>query len=212
MTTTTITSPLAIELKNKPEEESPSHSHLESLLSNALDKYRKNNATSLALFEEDLGYMPGANTRAVLAHDPFPVVIARGESARLWDVDGHEYIDFLGEFSAGIYGHNCQTIKDAVSEAMDKGWNFGGKNQYEGQLAKLVVDRFSNSMELVRFTNSGTEANLMALGAALNFTGKQNVSSRRSDVPKHGEECTLIFSFLDPGLPQRLPWKCFDVS
>jgi glutamate-1-semialdehyde aminotransferase len=120
--------------------------------------------------------MPGANTRSSIHAAPFPLTIARGESAFLFSVDGHEYLDFLGEFSAGIYGHSSTVIKEAVIEALSKGWNFGTKNIYEDQLARVLVQRFSNSMELIRFCNSGTEANMMAVGAAINFTRKKRVS------------------------------------
>jgi glutamate-1-semialdehyde 2,1-aminomutase len=145
-------------------------------LQEAQDRYAKSNPGSFDLFKSGLAHMPGANTRSVLHIQPFPVTIARGESATLVDVDGHEYLDFLGEFSAGVYGHSSPLIKKAIIDALDKGWNFGGKNEYEVKLAKILVDRFSYSMDSIRFCNSGTEANLMALGAAVNFTRKQKVS------------------------------------
>ena len=149
---------------------------LRSLLQEAKDRYTARNSVSHDLFKSSLNYMPGANTRSVLHIQPFPITIARGESATLIDVDGHEYLDFLGEFSAGIYGHSSPVIKKAITDALDKGWNFGGKNEYEARLAKILVERFRYSMDSIRFCNSGTEANLMALAAAVNFTRKQNVS------------------------------------
>lgn len=149
----------------------------ETLLQEVQKRYIKNNPTSFDLYNSGLAHMPGANTRSVLHIQPFPITIARGESATLVDVDGHEYLDFLGEFSAGVYGHSSPVIKKAIVDALDKGWNFGGKNEYEAKLAKILVDRFSYSMDSIRFCNSGTEANLMALGAAVNFTRKQKVSS-----------------------------------
>ncbi|KAL2436792.1 Beta-phenylalanine transaminase [Exophiala dermatitidis] len=148
---------------------------LESLVQEAHDRYSQNNPKSLEAFKSGLAVMPGDNTRSVLHVHPFPITIARGESANLVDVDGHRYIDFLGEFSAGVYGHSSPVIKKAVMEALDKGWSFGGKNEYENQLAKLLVERFKYSMDSIRFCNSGTEANLMALGAAVNFTRKQKI-------------------------------------
>lgn len=149
---------------------------LQSLLKEAQDRYTTNNPKSFELFKAGLDDMPGANTRSVLHVQPFPLTIARGEGAKLVDVDGHEYIDFLGEFSAGIYGHSSPVIKKAITNALDKGWNFGGKNEYEGKLANLLVKRFNYSMDSIRFCNSGTEANLIALGGALNFTRKEKVS------------------------------------
>lgn len=150
---------------------------LKSLLQEAQDRHIKNNPVSFERFKAGVDHMPGANTRSVIHINPFPITIAKGESATLIDVDGHEYLDFLGEFSAGVYGHSSPVIKKAIVDALDKGWNFGGKNEFEGKLAKILVERFSYSMDSIRFCNSGTEANLMALGAAINFTRKPKVSS-----------------------------------
>ena len=77
------------------------------------------------------------------------------------------HVDFLGEYTAGIYGHNNPTIRAAINNALDKGWSFGGNNVYEKELARLVCERFRPAIEPVRFTNSGTEANTMAVAAAL---------------------------------------------
>jgi glutamate-1-semialdehyde 2,1-aminomutase len=94
----------------------------------------------------------------------------------LYDIDGHAYIDFLSEYSAGLYGHNPRAIQRAIALATDHGWALGGNNIHQTKLAKMIVERFGNSMDMVRFTNSGTEANLMAIGAALNVTGRDKVS------------------------------------
>jgi glutamate-1-semialdehyde 2,1-aminomutase len=136
--------------------------------------YAQQNPKSLAVFNETLDCMPGGNTRSVLHALPFPLTISHGYSTTLVSVDGRSYIDFLGEYSAGVYGHSCEPIKQAIVKALNKGWNFGAKNEYEGKLAKVLVDRFE-SIEMLRFCNSGTEANLMALGAAINFTKKRKV-------------------------------------
>src|SRR5690349_7012298 len=76
------------------------------------------NPESRARFEAAARVMPGGNTRTVLFYNPFPLCIARGEGARLWDVDGHEYIDFLGEFTAGIFGHSNPHIRAAIDAAL----------------------------------------------------------------------------------------------
>jgi len=91
-------------------------------------------------------------------------------------VDGHGYIDFLSEFTAGIYGHSNEAIHLAIIETLSNGWNFGGPNLYEKKLAAKVTARFSPSgVELVRFTNSGTEANTMALAAAVAYTKRKKI-------------------------------------
>jgi glutamate-1-semialdehyde 2,1-aminomutase len=155
--------------------EANGHGDIQTVLKNVYSQYAESNPRSLEAYSRSCEVMPGANTRTSIHVSPFPLTIERGQSAYLFDVDGHEYLDFLGEFSAGVYGHSSPMIKKALLEAIEKGWNFGTKNMYEDQLAKSLVQRFSNSMELIRFCNSGTEANMMALGAAINFTGKKKV-------------------------------------
>ena len=81
--------------------------------------------------------MPGGNTRTMLHYAPFPLTVVRGEGCRLWDVDGHEYIDLLGEYTAGIYGHSHPVIRAAIDRALNHGWNYGGRNANEAKLAKL---------------------------------------------------------------------------
>jgi len=109
--------------------------------------------------------MPGGNTRTVLHYSPFPLTLARGRGNRLTDIDGFEYLDLLGEYSAGLYGHTHPVIQAAMKQAIDDGLALGGPNLYEARLAEAIGARFA-SIELIRFTNSGTEANLMALSAA----------------------------------------------
>jgi len=118
--------------------------------------------------------MRGGNTRSVLFHTPFPLTMARGEGGRLWDVDGHEYIDLLGEYTAGLYGHSNKIIRAAIDGALDHGWNLGGHGLMEAKLARIVADRFP-SIDLVRFTNSGTEANLLAVATAIAVTERRKV-------------------------------------
>ena len=148
---------------------------LKSALAVAHAAYTSRNPLSANYYNSSLSHLPGGNTRSVIHSLPFPLTFSHGESETLYTVDGDSYIDFLGEYSAGIYGHSSEIIKNAITSALNKGWNFGGSNVYEKQLAKIVVDRFSDSMEMVRFCNSGTEANLMAIGAAINFTGRKKV-------------------------------------
>jgi glutamate-1-semialdehyde 2,1-aminomutase len=102
------------------------------------------------------------------------LTIASGQDAHLTTVDGQTYTDFLGEYTAGIYGHSHPAIKAAVETALQNGWNYGGHNVMEPKLAKMVCDRFP-SIELVRFVNSGTEANMMALATALAYTGRSKI-------------------------------------
>ena len=146
----------------------------EEALTAAVASYTSTNPKSKAIFEESLSYLPGANTRTVLHSSPFPLAFSSGKGATLTSTDGREYIDFLGEYTAGLLGHSHPEIAKEITAAAQDGWSFGGVNIWEGKLAAKVCERFA--LENVRFTNSGTEANLMALGAAKVFTGKSKVS------------------------------------
>ena len=98
--------------------------------------------------------MPGGNTRTVIHVDPFPLTIVRGDGARIVDAGGHEYLDFLGEYTAGLYGYSLPVIVEAVRDALADGIVLGAPNVYEGMLAAAVCDRFP-SIELVRFGDCG---------------------------------------------------------
>lgn len=175
-----------------------SNDRLESALSALTDSFRANNPESARRLEQACNVMPGGNTRTVLFYPPFPLTMSRGKDSLLWDVDGHEYINLLGEYTAGIYGHSHPVIREAIDAALDQGMNLGAHNLFEAQLARAIVDRFP-SIELVRFTNSGTEANLMALGLAKAFTGRTHVLAVRGGY--HGAVLTLAM----PDSPLNVP-------
>jgi glutamate-1-semialdehyde 2,1-aminomutase len=149
----------------------PRNSDLEAALAEAREAYAVARPRSAAIHARARQVMPGGNTRTVLFYTPFPTAMARGEGCRLWDVDGREYLDLLGEYTAGLFGHSEKRILDAVKDALDRGINFAAVGEKEAELAALIVGRFP-SIEVVRFTNSGTEANLMALAAARGATGR----------------------------------------
>ena len=169
-------------------------------LAEAEELYRARNQKSLVQHRAACAAMPGGNTRSAIHVDPFPLTMARGEVARLWDVDGHEYIDFLSEFTAGIYGHSHPRIRRAIEQALEGGLNFGAHNAIEARFAAAVCARFP-SIELVRFTNSGTEANLMAVSAARVITGRPKVLVFAGGY--HGG----VFYFRGHGSPLNAPFE-----
>ena len=152
----------------------PCSDDLTTTIAQCVDAYTRRNPASQAQFEKALAVMPGGNTRSVLFYEPFPLAIRRGEGCRLWDADGHEYLDFLAEFTAGIYGHSNPVIRAAIDKALDNGINLSGHNLLESELARLICERIP-SIERLRFTNSGTEANLLAIAAAKVHTGRSKV-------------------------------------
>jgi glutamate-1-semialdehyde 2,1-aminomutase len=136
--------------------------------------YVEANPESRRLHEERARFMPGGNTRTTIHQLPFPLTIVHGEGARLTDADGHEYVDFLGEYTAGLYGHSHPVIVDAIRSALADGLVLGAPNRYEAVLAEAICTRFP-SIELVRFCNSGTEANFLALSLCRAVTGRTAV-------------------------------------
>ena len=150
------------------------NSSLETALTEAKQEYTEANPRSLAQHRDAAAALPGGNTRTVLYYDPFPLAFSGGAAARVTDLDGHEYTDFLGEYTAGVAGHSHPAIRRAITGAMEAGLNLGGHNTLEPRFAAAVQARFP-SMELLRFTNSGTEANLLAISLAVAVTGRRRV-------------------------------------
>jgi glutamate-1-semialdehyde 2,1-aminomutase len=152
----------------------PANIDLAAALAEAQEQYRARNPQSLALHEEACAALPGGNTRSAIYAEPFPLTMVKGDGAHLWDADGHEYVDFLSEFTAGVFGHSHPAIRRALDAALDTGWNMGAHGPAEARFARAIRDRFP-SIDLVRFTNSGTEANLMAVAAARAMTGRNKI-------------------------------------
>lgn len=150
------------------------NSDLSALLAEARRAYAAARPASATLHETARKSLAGGNTRSVLFYTPFPTAMTRGEGCRLWDADGREYIDFCGEYSAGLFGHSEPRILATIREALDKGLNLAAVGANEGKLAALIQARFP-SIERLRFTNSGTEANIMALTAARNHSRRPGV-------------------------------------
>jgi glutamate-1-semialdehyde 2,1-aminomutase len=171
---------------------------LDAVLNEAKEAYVARAPRSLSHYVEATTVMPGGNTRTVLHYAPFPLVMARAEGCRMWDVDGREYIDFLGEYTAGLFGHSHPVIRSALDRALDGGISFGASNMIEARFAKAVCDRFG--LERVRFTNSGTEANLLAISVGRIFTRRKKVLVFNGGY--HG----AVFGFAVGGSPINVPF------
>ena len=137
-------------------------------------RYASLNPRSQAADKSAEACFPGGNTRTVLHFDPFPLTMTGGEGARVSDLDGHQYVDFVGEFSAGLFGHSNEIIKSAIQNAMNDGFVMGAPTNLERELGGLLCDRFT-SVDKIRFCNSGTEANLMALTTSRIVSGREKV-------------------------------------
>ncbi|WP_420393895.1 aspartate aminotransferase family protein [Acuticoccus sp.] len=147
---------------------------LNEALVEARQTYAASRPRTQAVHEAACAHLPGGNTRSVLYHGPFPMRVERGEGPYLFDVDGHRLVNLLGEYTAGVFGHSHPVIRRALEEAIADGLNLGAHTVAEAELAALVTARFP-TMEQLRFTNSGTEANLMAVSTARHVTGRSKV-------------------------------------
>ena len=129
---------------------------------------------SRAAFAQACNVLPGGVSSAARAFGPVggnPPVIARGAGSRLWDVDGNEYVDLVMSWGPLIRGHAHPDVIAALEEAARCGTSFGATTEREVAMAELVCDRMA-SVEMVRFTNSGTEATMSAIRIARGVTGR----------------------------------------
>jgi glutamate-1-semialdehyde 2,1-aminomutase len=140
-------------------------------MSDAESAYRSTTPGSKALHEKATRVMPGGTTRTTTYFDPYPLYIERGEGCRIWDVDGVERIDMLGNYTAMILGHAHPKVVEAIHRQASLGTGFAAANPIEVQLAELLCERVP-SLDAVRFCNSGTEATMFAMRLARAFTGR----------------------------------------
>ncbi|MGB5707377.1 MAG: aminotransferase class III-fold pyridoxal phosphate-dependent enzyme [Arenicellales bacterium] len=184
---------------NKPLETTSVMDDIDNALAAARQKYIESHPASRDAHNAAQKFMPGGNTRTVLYHDPFPLRVVKGSNSKLTDADGHEFLNLLGEYTAGLFGHNHPEIRKAIDQALDQGINLSAHNLHEIRLADLVCQRFP-SIERVRFTNSGTEANLMAISTARYVSGRSKVMV--FDGGYHGG----LLYFGNGGIPINAPF------
>ncbi|HCL26262.1 MAG TPA: aspartate aminotransferase family protein, partial [Dehalococcoidia bacterium] len=132
---------------------------------------------SEALFAQAQQYIPGgvnSPVRSFRAVGGTPPFIARGEGARVWDVDGNEYIDYLGSWGPLVLGHSHPAVVEALKKTAEGGTSFGAPVEGEIELAKLICELLP-SVDSVRLVNSGTEACMSAIRLARAFTGRNKL-------------------------------------
>ena len=139
-----------------------------------LETFEARHPGSRRLAERARGVFPSGITHDIRAFAPFPISVERAQGARKWDVDGHEYVDYIGGHGALLLGHNRAEVIEAVHEALDEGTHFGSSHAREIEWGEQVL-RMVPCAERVRFTSSGTEATMMALRLARAFTGRSRV-------------------------------------
>ncbi len=129
------------------------------------------------IFAEAQNYIPGgvnSPVRAFQSVGSTPRMISRADGAKIFDIDGREYIDYVCSWGPMILGHNHPAIRRAVIEAASNGLSFGAATELEVQVAKLICSMVPN-VEMIRMVNSGTEAVMSAVRAARGFTGRDRI-------------------------------------
>ncbi len=144
-------------------------------LQTVIADYQAKTTRSRALFEEAQRVLPGGNTRTTVFIDPYPFYATRGAGPRVWDADGNERLDFNGNYTSLILGHAPTAVVTAVRELADRGLSFPGPSEHELRLAQELCRRVP-SCEQVRFTNSGTEATMLAIRGARAYTGRPRIA------------------------------------
>src|SRR5687768_8793669 len=112
---------------------------IDTAVAQASRRFLKARPKTVTLHERAKAVMPGGNTRTVLFTAPLPIRIAKAEGAVITDIDGHSYVDLLGEYSAGIYGHSHPRVARAVSDALAMGINIGAHHELEVKFAEAVT-------------------------------------------------------------------------
>jgi len=138
-------------------------------------KYAQPGSASARLFEQATRVMPGGNTRTTVYMAPYPPYAAEGQGCWVVDADGDRRLDCLNNYTALIHGHAHPAIVEAAGRRLARGASFAQPTAEEIDLAALIVDRVP-AIEQVRFTNSGSEAVMMALKAARAFTGRPKIA------------------------------------
>ncbi|MGI9426533.1 MAG: aspartate aminotransferase family protein [Hyphomicrobiaceae bacterium] len=136
--------------------------------------YREKTPRSAELAQTARGIFPSGLTHDSRRTLPYPIYVTRAEGPRKWDADGNEYVDYYGGHGALLLGHGRPEVVQAVQAQAAEGTHYGACHEQEVDWGNLVKEMVP-SAETVRFTSSGTEANLMALRLARAFTGRSKI-------------------------------------
>jgi glutamate-1-semialdehyde 2,1-aminomutase len=143
------------------------HSVKEKILS----RYIERTPLSHSLDQQAKVSLPGGDTRWSTYHMPYPVYMVCGEGCTLTDADGNHYLDFQNNYTSLVHGHAHPSITAAIQTQAANSVVYGAPAEQQFQLADLITNRLPG-VDQLRFTNSGTEASMMAMRAARAFTGK----------------------------------------
>jgi glutamate-1-semialdehyde 2,1-aminomutase len=139
------------------------------------EDYTSKTPKSKALYERAKKVLPAGVSYAIRYFEPYPFYVAKAKGSKLYDVDGNSYIDFWLGHTALILGHSPPAVVKAVKRQMENGTHYGTAHELEIALAEQVT-KMIPSAKMVRFTNSGTEANMYAIRLARAYTGRNKIA------------------------------------
>lgn len=139
-----------------------------------VEDYVRRTPGSASLFERASHYLPGGDTRFSLTYRPHPMYMARGEGPHIWDVDGNQLLDLNNNATSLIHGHAHPEVVAAIRAQAGRGTAWGAHNETQVEWAQILCERIP-SVERIRFSNSGTEANMHMVKVARAATGKNVV-------------------------------------
>src|SRR5262245_62613653 len=141
----------------------------------ATRKYADPDSKAARLSRQARAVMPGGNSRTTVYMAPYPPYAAEGQGCWVVDADGDRRLDMLNNYTALIHGHAHPAVTAAASARLARGSSFAMPTPEEIELASLLVERLP-AVEQIRFTNSGSEAVMMAIKAARGFTGRHKIA------------------------------------
>ncbi|MCX8192526.1 MAG: glutamate-1-semialdehyde 2,1-aminomutase [Nitrososphaeria archaeon] len=146
-------------------------------------------ALSRELYERAKKLIPGGVNSPVRAYDPYPFFVKRAEGSKIYDVDGHEYIDYVMGYGALLLGHSPREVVSALRDAVEDGLLYGAPTEDEVLLAERIHKLYP-SIEMVRLTNTGLEATMHAIRLARGYSGKRKIL--KFEGCYHGAHDTLL--------------------
>lgn len=165
-----------------------------------LTDFENKTIKSRTIFSKAKEIMPGGVTANIKTFDPYPIIMEKGKGAYLYDLDGNEYVDYLLSYGALMLGHGHSKVLQAMRDQLEKDGTtlFGTPHQLELAMGEKIKELYP-SMERIRYTNSGTEATLLALRLAYAYTGQTKIAKFEGHY--HGGYDQVLLS-INPSLEE----------
>jgi glutamate-1-semialdehyde 2,1-aminomutase len=156
----------------------------------ATAEYTERHPRSRDAIRQMAAWLPGGDTRSTTWFDPYPMVMDAARGAEMTDVDGNVLLDFLRNYTLLVHGHCPPFVEEPIRDALSRGFLFGSPMREQGALAEHLVARL-RAAGRVRFTNSGTEATMLAARIARRYTGRRRLAVARFSY--HGSFEDLVW-------------------